>query len=207
MPSRTKETTPVAQQQVLVPEGFPKYMRYQPGADTIEFHTQVGNLLGGLDQKLRTSNHLQAHQLAADFLMPLLALTQQWQLCTQRDMLQHTHDLAEFLASENVGGMDEAFGEMVNGHLEALDELLNLVAPLTSMGGVAEFAALDAGQLEQKQAQLSTVIERVKVSGGEIHEAVATALADEDEEEEEEEEGEAEDGDGVLFDDDEEGEE
>lgn len=85
-----------------LPGNIPPYLAYKPSPDTSVALQQLQLILQSIDQKLRTSNHLQAHPMMAEHVLPSLLQLSDWMLRSQRDMIVYAQHLASWSIERHV---------------------------------------------------------------------------------------------------------
>jgi hypothetical protein len=106
---KNKPPTPpeVAQAQeeaavAALPPGLPRYLAYKPNEDTTVAFTQLNGVLSVIDQKLRTSNHVQPHTLMQEHVMPALLQLTDWFMRSHRDVVEYTQNLASWAGEQHM---------------------------------------------------------------------------------------------------------
>jgi len=176
---------------VFVPVGFPDYMSFKPEADTVEAHNQLVQMLQTFERKLNASNHLQAHQLSKDVLLPVFQLFYTWITAAQRDSLIHTHHLAEFMNEEHPDFLSNEEVGQFDAFFEQTSTLIQLLKPFVAGKGGEMIEKLGEEGLAHllKQAEEKMVlIEKAIPELAEIIADQAEPEEDEDPDGEEEEE-------------------
>lgn len=178
-------------------ENFPSYVRFKPSPVAIEMHTNLTQQLQMFERKISTSNNIPVKALAEQHLLPIVLLLHQWMLAAQADLLEHTHDIANFIQDENSH-------ESIDPDLlvVTIDFLTTFI---TAMNAAAkseeEFATIGAAMT--KQFKLPLELHQLAEKAPPLLAALqATLEALEGEEEEDEEEEPADENDGDLFEDD-----
>lgn len=181
-----------ARQRLLVPDGMPAYLAYRPSPDTVEAHGFLQQTLAGVEQKLRTSNHVPTHAALQQMVLPMVLGTYNWMVRAQRDHLEHVHHLASYLneAVEDVG--TEVLVGLAPSTAGQIRELLAQISSATA----------DAVALEAVQKLTAIVEEATLEEEPEPVEDVdgAAGTGDEDDEDEFTEEDDGEDEDADLID-------
>jgi hypothetical protein len=116
----------------LVPDGLPEYLGFRPRPDTIQCQIELERQLQQIDRKLATSNHLQAHTMLKDLILPAFLALVQRVTCSERDLLEHTNNLASYLATQTPTeeGIPDEIADPIVAHLNATCVLLENVLKL-----------------------------------------------------------------------------
>lgn len=184
---------------VFIPEGFPDYLSFKPESDTISAHDELMRQLEAFGRKLETSNHLQAHQLGTQHLLPLMQLFYTWVTAAQRDQLIHTHHLAAYMQEQQdrPDYMSEETVDRFDAFFDAVQALIGLLKPLVT-NGVESLTKLDEAGVTSLLALAKAKVEIVETHLSPLADVIseyAAPLDEEDAEEAEEDEESAPDDD------------
>src|SRR5512143_849951 len=83
-----------------LPGNMPKYLLYKPSEDTTVAFTQLNAVLSIIDQKLRTSNHIQPHTMMQEQVMPAFLQLVDWLMRSQRDHVEYAQHVASWAAEQ-----------------------------------------------------------------------------------------------------------
>lgn len=117
-----------------LPANLPKYLAFKPNEDTTAAFVQLNQLLSIVDQKLRTSNHLQAHQMMQEMVMPSLLQLTDWFMRSHRDVTEYAQQLASFAAEQHMVTAMPA--ELGNRLLEYFKQVKQVVTEINAMMSV-----------------------------------------------------------------------
>jgi len=203
---KNKPPTPpeVAQAQeeaavAALPPGLPRYLAYKPNEDTTVAFGQLNGVLSSIDQKLRTSNHVQPHTLMQEHVMPALLQLTDWFMRSHRDVVEYTQNLASWAGEQHmVVAMSAPLGNRLLENFKLIkDSVTEIKAMLSVEMNDESKAAVEAklNVLSDKASELEHDVEE---------EDWDDEFPDEDEEEEDEDFDDEDEDEGEDFDDEEE---
>jgi hypothetical protein len=117
-----------------LPANLPKYLAYKPNEDTTVAFTQLNGVLSVLDQKLRTSNHVQPHTMMQEMVLPAFLQVADWFMRSHRDAVEYAQHLASFAAEQHMVTAMPA--ELGNRLLEYFKTVKQAVTEINAMMSV-----------------------------------------------------------------------
>jgi hypothetical protein len=85
-----------------LPPNIPQYLAYKPSPDTGVSLVQLQAILQQTDAKLRASNHLQAHPMMIEMVLPALLQIGDWMMRAHRDLVVYSQNLASWSVDRHV---------------------------------------------------------------------------------------------------------
>lgn len=172
-------------------DALPTYLKFKASPATVEVHSFLEQALLEFERKMKTSNGIPTKALAENFLQPILMLFHQWMVGAHNDILEHMHEVADYLSE----------GPDVDPDLAASagDFLLELPEQLEAVK-VAIVAALDQAQTTDEVVAARLALGKLTELAGNGHsigEAIQDALVQgKDDDEDEPEDGADDESDG-----------
>ena len=162
-----------------LPGNIPPYLAFRPSPDSTVAMQQLQMILQNADQKLRTSNHLQAHPMMVEHVLPALLQIADWNIRAQRDLIIYSQHLASWSVERHVvPAVPADLGAALLGHLakarvgyKTLHELL-----LKLTGGTIPDADKEAIAVADK------LLEELNDEADELEDEVEEEIYDEDDE-------------------------
>ena len=124
-----------------LPPNIPQYLAYKPSPDTGVSLVQLQAILQQTDAKLRASNHLQAHPMMIEMVLPALLQIGDWMMRAHRDLVVYSQNLASWSVDRHVvPAVPVKLAEALLEHLKKEHEFHELIK--TVLSGVADAALL-----------------------------------------------------------------